>query len=219
MKLTERLYESVKDIWDGYMEQPFVAGLADGTLDVEKFRFYMIQDYRYLLQYAKVFALGIVKTEDEALMARFSSMVYDVLNGEMKVHKAYMSRLGITPEEIKNTKSALANQSYTSYMLDVANKGGALEILIAVLACAWSYQVIGEHHAKVAGALTHPFYGEWVQGYSSAEYRESTKEIIDCVDALGAELTPAQEAYLTEVFVNCSLYEKNFWDMAERMEM
>ncbi len=219
MKLTEKLYESVKDIWNGYLEQPFVSGLADGTLAVEKFRFYMIQDYRYLLQYAKVFALGIVKAEDEALMVRFSGMVYDVLNGEMNVHKAYMSRLGITPEEIKNTKSALANQSYTSYMLDVANKGGALEILIAVLACAWSYQFIGAHHMNIDGALTHPFYGEWVQGYSSAEYRKSTEEIMACVDALGAEITPKQEAYLTEVFVNCSLYEKNFWDMAERMEM
>lgn len=219
MKLTQRLYESVKDIWAGYLEQPFVKELAEGTLPEEKFRFYMVQDYRYLLQYAKVFAMGIVKTEDEALMTRFSYMVHDVLDGEMNVHKAYMSRLGITEQEVAQTKSALANQSYTSYMLDVAYKGGPLEILMAVLACAWSYQEIGEHHAKIEGALTHPLYGEWVQGYSSEAYRESTQEIIDCVDALGANITPEQEAYLTEIFVNCSRYEKDFWDMSYHMQM
>ena len=177
MKLTERLYKSVEDIWMGYLEQPFVKELAEGTLDVEKFRFYMIQDYRYLLQYAKVFAFGVIKTEDPELMRRFA------------------------------------------YMLDVANKGGPLEILMAVLACAWSYQVIGEHHVKVPGAVEHPLYGEWVQGYSSKEYADSTKEIIDCVDALGENITPEQEAYLTDIFVKCSRYEKLFWDMAYAMEM
>ena len=69
MRLTERLYKSVEDIWMGYLEQPFVKELAEGTLDVEKFRFYMIQDYRYLLQYAKVFAFGVIKTEDPELIA------------------------------------------------------------------------------------------------------------------------------------------------------
>ena len=122
-------------------------------------------------------------------------------------------------EEVAKTPSALTNQSYTSYMLDVANKGGPLEILMAVLACAWSYQVIGEHHVKVPGAVEHPLYGEWVQGYSSKEYADSTKEIIDCVDALGENITPEQEAYLTDIFVKCSRYEKLFWDMAYAMEM
>ena len=103
MKLTERLYKSVEDIWMGYLEQPFVKELAEGTLDVEKFRFYMIQDYRYLLQYAKVFAFGVIKTEDPELMRRFAGMVHDVLDGEMNVHKTYMARLGITEEEVANT--------------------------------------------------------------------------------------------------------------------
>ena len=30
MKLTEILYEDVKDIWDGYLKHPFVSGIGDG---------------------------------------------------------------------------------------------------------------------------------------------------------------------------------------------
>ena len=75
MSLTDRLYAVAKPIWDGYLEQPFVKELGEGTLREDRFRFYMVQDYRYLLQYAKVFAMGVVKTEDEALMTRFSYMV------------------------------------------------------------------------------------------------------------------------------------------------
>ncbi len=219
MKLTDRLYEAAKEIWDGYLTQPFVQELGNGTLSEERFRFYMVQDYRYLLQYAKVFAMGVIKTEDERLMIRFSYMVHDTLDGEMNIHKAYMSRLGITEEEVAATKSALANQSYTSYMLDEAYKGGPLEILVAVLSCAWSYQMIGEHHKTIPGALEHPLYGEWVQGYSSKEYCDTTQEIIDLVNELGADITPEKEAHLKEIFVNCSRYEQAFWDMAYDLAM
>lgn len=218
MKLTDRLYAAAKLIWDGYLEQPFVKELGEGTLREDRFRYYMVQDYRYLLQYAKVFAMGVVKTENERLMTRFSYMVHDTLDGEMNIHKAYMSRLGITEEEVATTKSALANQSYTSYMLDEAYKGGPLEILVAVLSCAWSYQMIGEHHKNIPGALEHPLYGEWVQGYCSKEYCELTQEIIDLVDALGEGIGAAQEAHLVEIFVNCSRYEQQFWDMAYGMD-
>ena len=86
MKLTDRLFEAVKDIWEGYLEQPFVKELGNGTLDKDKFRFYMVQDYRYLLQYAKVFALGVVKSDAEELMLRFAAMVNDTLDGEMNIH-------------------------------------------------------------------------------------------------------------------------------------
>ena len=62
MKLTEILYEDVKDIWDGYLKHPFVSGIGDGSLSIERFRFYMLQDYLYLYDYARVYALGIVKS-------------------------------------------------------------------------------------------------------------------------------------------------------------
>ena len=92
MKLTDRLYDAAKEIWDGYLEQPFVKELGEGTLREDRFRFYMVQDYRYLLQYAKVFAMGVVKAEDERMMCRFAHMVHDTLDGEMNLHKTYMSR-------------------------------------------------------------------------------------------------------------------------------
>ena len=59
MTTTERLLRAAEPIWAGYHTHPFVRGIRDGTLDREKFRFYMIQDYRYLVEYSKVFAVGI----------------------------------------------------------------------------------------------------------------------------------------------------------------
>ena len=219
MKLADILYKTTEQLWNSYLEHPFVSGIADGSLDLDKFRFYMIQDYRYLLEYSKVFALGIVKSPREDVMRSFALMVKETLDGEMEIHKKYMSRLGITAEEVAEAKTALLNQSYTSYMLDVAFKGDALDILVAVLSCAWSYQFIGEHHADVPGALENETFGEWIEGYSCKDYRANTQDIINMVNELGDNISEEKAVYLEEVFMNCSRYEYGFWDMAYNKEM
>ena len=104
-------------------------------------------------------------------------------------------------------------------MLDIANKGDALDVLVAVLSCAWSYQFIGEHHANIKGALENETFGEWVEGYSCDEYKNNTQDIIDLVNELGEKITESRAAYLQEVFINCSRYEYRFWDMSYNKEM
>ncbi len=217
MKLTDRLYESVKPIWDGYNTHPFVAGIANGSLPLEKFRYYMLQDYLYLYDYAKVFALGVVKSTDHDLMRLFAKLVDATLDGEMTIHHTYMARLGITKEEVALAKPALSNVSYCKYMLEVGYSQGILELLTAILACSWSYALIGQHAAKVPGAVDHEFYGDWIKGYASDDYQASNQQLLDIIDKLGENITDAQYENLKTIFINCSRYEAMFWDMADSM--
>lgn len=144
MKLSKVLYDSVEDIWNSYNEHPFVKGIENGELDLEKFKYYMIQDYIYLLDYSKIFALGIVKAPNEEIMRFFAELVHSTLNFEMSVHKKYMERLNITSDIIKNSKPSLSNTSYTNYMLWVSQNGDILDLLVSVLSCSWSYKVIAD---------------------------------------------------------------------------
>ena len=212
-----RLHDAAASIWEACLKHPFVTGIGDGTLAPEKFRHYMLQDYLYLFDYARVFALGVVKARDPGLMRTFAANVDAILGGEMKIHRAYMKRLGITEEQVFAVKPALDNLSYTSYMLSVASSGSPMEIVASILACSWSYAEIGQALAAVPGAAEHPFYGEWIQGYSSEEYAATNQALIELMDSLAANATGEQIAYLTEVFVNCSRYELGFWDMSWEM--
>ena len=220
MKLTERLYKSAENIWQGYHKHPFVCGIADGSLDIKKFRFFMVQDYLYLIEYAKVFALGVVKARDFDLMRMFATNVDNVLNGEMKLHREYMKRLGITEDEIAATAMSLTNRSYTEYMISVGFRGDALDILAAILACSWSYREIG---CKIAdenpAALGHEFYGTWVEGYSSSEYGEGNAALIKLTDSLSEGISEEQANRLVDIFVTCSRYEAMFWDMSWNKEL
>ena len=217
MTVSQRLREAARPIWDRCLTHPFVAGIGDGTLPVEKFQYFMLQDYLYLFDYARVFALGVVKAREAALMRVFARNVDAILGGEMNIHRAYMERLGISEEQVLAVKPALDNLSYTHYMLSVAERGGPMEITASILACSWSYAEIGRALAEIPGAAEHPFYGEWIQGYASEDYNAANQALIDLTDRLAAKAAESELAYLEEIFVNCSRYELAFWDMAWEM--
>lgn len=218
--MTERMLEAAKDIWAEYLTHPFVLGLADGSLDAEKFRFYLLQDYLYLFDYAKVFAQGVVKAREPEVMRAFASYVESILNGEMDIHKGYMARLGISEEQAVQVKPSLANQSYTAYMRAVAAEEGPAEIMAAVLSCAISYEHIAKWIvAHYPDAEHHDFYGEWVRGYASEDYASGNAALIDLMEKLAEGYSEARLQRLTEIFVDCSRFEGMFWDMAWKMEM
>lgn len=219
MLLTEKLYKSAEEIWDSYLEHSFVKEIGLGTLELDKFKFYMIQDYLYLIEYSKVFALGILKASNEETMRIFSSLVYSTLNDEMKVHKLYMEKLKITKEEIKNVKPSLVNISYTNYMLWQGNNGDILDIITAVLSCSWSYAIIGKKLNEIKNAAQHEFYGDWIKSYSSEEYINGNDKILELLNNLGNNISNEKLEKLIDIFLNCSRYEYMFWDMAYNKEM
>jgi len=218
MTTVDRLLADSGDIWARYHTHPFVRGIAEGTLAQDRFRHYMIQDYLYLIDYVRVFALGVAKARDTDTMGMFAEYVHRILNGEMDIHRGYMARLGISREEAEGTAVALDNRSYTAYMLQVAYEGGAAEIAAAILSCALSYEAIARRMvAQRPEAAGHPFYGEWVRGYADEEYHRANLALVELTERLAGGYSPEEIARLSEIFAACSRYELAFWDMAWEM--
>ena len=218
MTVTQRLYEAARPVWEQCHTHPFVRGIGDGALEVEKFQWFLLQDYLYLFDYARVFAWGVIKARDPELMRTFSANVDAILGGEMKIHRAYMERLGITEEQVFSVKPALSNTSYTHYMLAVAAAGDTAEIVAAILACSWSYAEIGERLARLPGAAEHPFYGEWIRSYAGEDYQQTNAALVALMDRLSDGCTGEKYRRLEEIFVTCSRYELGFWEMAWNLE-
>lgn len=215
MSTVERLLKATEDIWAGYHTHPFVQGLKDGTLDVKKFRRYIIQDYWYLMEYTKVFAVGVAKSQSVEVMKLFAKYIQAILDGEVDVHNGYMGMLGISREELEQTPIAQDNRSYTAYMLSAAYKGGEAEVLTAIFSCAYSYEVIARRIvAENPSAPDHPLYGRWVRGYITERYTQNNVVLKEMLDRLTADYTEVQLRCLEEIFTACSRYEASFWDMA-----
>ncbi|WP_018142606.1 thiaminase II [Alloscardovia criceti] len=218
MSTTQRLLTATQDIWAQYHTHPFVQGIADGSLDADKFKYYIIQDYLYLDEYLKVFALGIAKSHSIDTLSIFSHSVAALTEEEMNIHRGYLHTFNVSREALNATPRALDNLSYTSYMLRVAYEDSEAEIVAAVLSCAYSYEVIAREIVRNhPQAEQHELFGEWVRGYASDEYAAGNKPLMEAMDQLTEHYTEQQLQHVEDIFVACSRYELAFWDMAWNM--
>ena len=214
MNTAERLLSATKELWQMYNRHPFVLGIQNGRLDKEKFRYYIIQDYLYLEDYAKTFAIGVAKAKSLETANLFAKYI-NVMNGELDIHSGYLAKLGITQKEIDAAARSIDNLSYTSYMLRVAYEEGEAEILAAILACAYSYEIIAKNMVKNnPSAVNDEFYGDWIKGYISDGYAAENIILLEKINRLTKDYTEQQIQHLVEIFTVCSRYELAFWDMA-----
>lgn len=215
MKFTDYLFEEVKEIWNEYLTHPFVKEIGEGTLDKDKFKNYLIQDYLYLKEYSKVFCIGIVKSKTMEDMRFFYNSIQGTMNDETAVHINYLEEFGVTPEALENSKSNLVTSSYTSYMQALALTGELKEIAATIMPCTWSYSYIGKHLIKTYGEnLENNFYKPWIESYASQGYADFTNVWIDYINELCKDITEEEKEKLRDIFINSSIHEMKFWDMA-----
>lgn len=131
-KFSDRVFERVKPLWNSYLEHPFVKGIGEGNVDEEKFKHYMKQDYIYLIEYSRVFAIGAAKAHNLKTMTMFANLLSGTMNYEMDLHREYAARFGISNEELEATEPSATVTAYTSYMLNKAQNGGVENAIASV---------------------------------------------------------------------------------------
>ncbi|GEK35031.1 thiaminase II [Kurthia sibirica] len=213
MKFSDELIAGINKTWRANHSHPFVQGIGHGTLEPGKFKYYLIQDYLYLIQYAKVYALGIQKASDLSTMTELSNSVNYILAGEMALHRQYAERFGVTAQDFEEAIEAPTTIAYTRYMLAEAQNGSLAHVIAAVLPCAISYAEIGAELAAIPGSLEHPLYGDWIRTYSSDDFAKSVQATVDLMDRLAIDLQGVERDKLKEIFLTTTRFEYLFWDM------
>ena len=74
MSFSNRLRKIAQPIWDAQLVHPFVVQLGDGTLPERKFRYYILQDARFLGDLARVFSAAAQKAPDSESALRFNDL-------------------------------------------------------------------------------------------------------------------------------------------------
>jgi thiaminase/transcriptional activator TenA len=209
------------DIWDGLHAHPFLRELAAGTLALEKFRFFLEQDNFYLVDYARCLAMGAAKSQDETELRYFTVDLNQVLDIELPSNRnllARVSEMGAADRGGALTM-APANVAYTSYMQALALRGGSLEIMAALLPCAWSYLEIAQRLAAEATS-EHDVYVDWIAYFTLPANVEMVASMCRDFDRLAVErgLGIAKRDELGQIFATSSRLERGFWEMAYTLE-
>jgi thiaminase/transcriptional activator TenA len=213
-KFSSEIRAKAAEIWRRELEHPFVRGLGDGTLPVDRFRFYLEQDYLFLIEYCRVFALASAKARDLQSMNLFAGLLGDTLKVEMQLHRDYCQRLGIALSALQNAHLAPVTDAYTRHLLTAAYAGTVTDIVASVLPCQLGYAEIAAALAREGRGGGNSFYAEWIGTYTSPEFTEGAERLGALLDDL-AEGMPAREtAHLEALFLTSSRYEYLFWEMS-----
>ncbi len=217
MGASDAFRQAAHTIWEANYAHPFVQGIGDGTLSPERFRYYLAQDYVYLVDFSRFFAMAAAKAASLAPMERFAKLLDETLHFEMDLHRGLCAEFGISRQDLERTRPAPTCLAYTSYLLRVAYEGEAATLLAALLPCSWGYGEIGLR-LQVRGLPDHAHYAKWIETYASNEYQEIVRWLRALFDEAAADVVGALRARLQEIFDTSSRWEYLFWEMAWRME-
>lgn len=204
-------------VWKAILGHPFVRGIGDGTLPRDRFEFYLKQDYVYLVDFSRVFALAAAKSSLLSDMGTFASLLNVTLNTEMELHRKTCSAFGIAPGVLEETRKAPATSAYTDFLVRTCLEGQLSDILAVLVPCACGYVEI----AKVLESRGLPddrFLGDWIVQYSSKEFEEYADWLIDRMNAHAVDAPARLKERWYTLYETSARYEYLFFDMSWKME-
>ncbi len=213
MSFCDYLFDKVEPIWQAQLEHPFVQGIADGTLEEEIFQRWVLQDYRYLEEFSRVFAWGAAKARNLEEMQFFASALDLTLNTEMDLHRSYAARFGLSADDLESEPMWPTTRGYTDFLVRTAADGDMAQLLAALLPCAWGYAWLGTELAEEFETPEDDRYAEWIETYAGEEFQGASTHLQGLMEHHAANASEAKRRRLVELFVVSSRYEWQFWQM------
>lgn len=203
------------DAWGASFGHPFVRALAEGTLDSERFRFYQMQDARYLEAFADAASLISIRCADPGDKLWFIDAARLALVVEGELHAGYGRKLGYTPEDVAAIELTPNNRAYQNHMVTTAQQGSLVEAVAALVPCPWLYIDLGQHLLRELGTIpdAHP-YADWLRTYSDPQFNQYMEDILDRLQRFADAADDATRARAVNAFVTSARYEWMFWDQA-----
>ncbi|KAI0901791.1 Phosphomethylpyrimidine kinase-domain-containing protein [Annulohypoxylon nitens] len=203
----------VSPVWQRYINHPFVLALGNGELPLDSFKGYLIQDYLYLIQFARANALASYKSknmEDIAAGAKIVSHIHT----EMRLHIDYCKEFGISKEEMEATEELQACTAYTRYVLDIGQSEDWLGLQVALAPCLVGYGAIAKYlHGDPRTKMEGNTYWKWILNYVAEDYVQAVKTGSDLMEKNAVLQSPTRIEELVKIFIHATKMEIGFWEM------
>jgi len=206
--------------WERFVAHRFVRQIAEGTLPEAAFRFYLMQDYVFLIHFARAWALAVVKAESLDDMRYAAGTVHGLIDHEMKMHVAFCAKWGIDQAEMERVEEAPQNMAYTRYVLERGFSGDFLDLVVALAPCVLGYGEIGRRlFDDSATVIDGNPYREWIELYGGQDYQSVAAAVTGLLDRqMHARLDdhPRENRRwpsLSRTFGEATRLEIGFWEM------
>jgi thiaminase/transcriptional activator TenA len=193
------------------LAHPTVRGIAAGTLDEERFRTWLVQDYLFLLDYVRLFALAAARAPDAETLGRLVDLAHSTFHEELSLHRSYAAEFGLGEAELEGSAKSRICAAYTDFLLRTAAVADFAEIVAALLPCMWGYSELGRTIAA-SGLPAEPRYRQWVLAYADPAFAELAAWCVGLLDRAAEGLPGAGLAACERAFLTALDHELAFWD-------
>ena len=207
------LHDIAESIWTAQYNHPFVQGIGDGTVNLTAFKHWVRQDYLFLIEYSRLFAMATVRSMDLGSMTKFAQLAQTTLEVEMDLHRSYAQDFGISFHDLESEIKSPTCQGYTDFLLRTASVGTYPELVASLLPCMWSFNEI-VLRLKDNGLPEQELCSRWILMYSDPEFGALAKWCRDLVDQIALGLPKKDLLQMEMAFLISSRYEYLFWEMA-----
>ena len=213
-----RLRHDAGTVWQAYVAHDFVLALGRGTLPEAAFRHFLVQDYLFLIQFARAHTLAGFKATALADIRAAAAAVTAIVDVEMPLHVSYCARWDLDETSMAATPEALETTAYTRFVLERGLAGDLLDLQVALAPCLVGYGESGQLLlADPVNRLDGNPYREWITAYTSASYHALVRDSIATINRLGqSHGAEARYPQLLATFVAATRLEGAFWDMGWR---
>jgi thiaminase (transcriptional activator TenA) len=215
--LFRRLTSETADLHARTLRHRTVLAIGDGSLPEATFRYYIEQDFQFLLRYVQVIALGVAASNDLIVTTRMAELLHSTLAVEMDALRGLYSRFDGDPARLELVERSPTCAGYTNHLLAIASERNLVLTLASMLPCQWGYREIGRS-LKARGLPTDERYAAWIEEYADDGYGELVDWVIETLDNLARRSGSDDLTRVSEIFRLSSEYEHRFWDMAWNLE-
>jgi thiaminase/transcriptional activator TenA len=216
-KFSMQLRRSSDRIWRAIENHAFLRELHAGTLSMNRFTYFILQDYVYLLDFAQVLCQGGAKSPDLPTLELFARHALGAVEVERSFHASFGKTLGLSQKQLDAVPKGPITQAYIGHLQSVARSGSLGELVAAVLPCYWIYGEVGRRLYK--GRPRAPkIYREWIEIYAAKAFWKPVREQIQLLDRFGGLANAQEKQLMAAHFTLSSRYEFMFWEQAYRLE-
>lgn len=209
---SDKLWDLASPIWGEIKAHPFLRELEAGTLPMEKFSYYIVQDYHYLAGFGRCAAAALSSAPDTDTARRLLLRVTTPV--ERPLHGRLFDALGVTMDDVEHSRPAPTNLAYQNHMEVAMRVGGMACGVAALLPCPRIYHEVG----KILSEPEDPVFKIWQSTYSEGLLEESTRAWSEHLDNLAATAGPELLDLMTKAYLTSAQYEYMFWSMAYNLE-
>lgn len=213
MKWSEKAWEQALPIYNNITGMPFIKDLADGTLDIEQFKYYLQQDAHYLEYFARALSIIAAKVRDVDTMLDFIRFSEGAVVVERALHDSYFKDYNVT-ERVPMSPTC---HHYVHYLQSTVYMADSAIGMAAVLPCFWIYKQVGDY-ILANQTKSENKYQEWINTYAGEEFGVLVQKAINLCDIAAVNSTETQQQLMTEAFITASRLEYAFWDSAYQLE-